>query len=697
MSLYHNFLLQRLQTFSSHNWESFHHYGRPFVATERLQNPQAWIETSCNPFWLALDSNLDPSKEDITKSPDLLTLLSYLPFSFNEVKTLAPVTNTTIESNTTIAAQVKISQAELNSLHKYLSTYLEESQQLFSFYQTLSQNLEQQSLQAKANFLYTLYQPICNREYIAAAPAKITSTGNLFAILTLLRRSITYLRFAEFKHGAAMLNNTPFYTLQRALLWSKFCQKHLESCLTKDFTCQKLTKSLQKLLEQATLCEITYSNQSNLLSYNSFLTEEQEKLLTDYAELTNSISYDLPYLREVELKEIHYLITSSMEFPWRENLPFAPLSTPSYAHLNKNIINQVHFALAVCEQVRQGKEWTSSPLNLTWQDNPIYLTAEQVSNLLNTLFYNTLDYFLHARPLAQIEGQSYFYNSLYLHPQGKTLNPRSATETLVEAAITEAIHQLQAYALRASSFSDTLEIKQDLTAHTPRAFTIVDVGSGSGCIGASIVQGIIMHFRGKPPLPLHLISLDLDPQALAITQQNLTRVFGDDPEYLAYYKEEDAYLSRYAGNKEVRAAFSWEVRLSNYLQALQANEQIQLLVSNPPYIAADDPLMIHAVDDPHLALIPLDDHERKGAQAYKEILFQASTFLDPCGVILMEHGYQQSQDLYQITHQVNQLITDKLKSSLNSTTSFFLWQDPVVVNDYNDTPRYSSWRVQTKI
>jgi release factor glutamine methyltransferase len=90
------------------------------------------------------------------------------------------------------------------------------------------------------------------------------------------------------------------------------------------------------------------------------------------------------------------------------------------------------------------------------------------------------------------------------------------------------------------------------------------------------------------------------------------------------------------------------------------NSKFHLIVSNPPYIAEDDS-HLHQGDlrfEPKMALCAAE----QGLSAIKIIAAAARNFLEPCGHLLIEHGYnqqQQVQTLFKDLHYDNiQTYTD---------------------------------------
>ena len=71
----------------------------------------------------------------------------------------------------------------------------------------------------------------------------------------------------------------------------------------------------------------------------------------------------------------------------------------------------------------------------------------------------------------------------------------------------------------------------------------------------------------------------------------------------------------------------------------RAVRPFDLVVSNPPYIAADDPELAAAVHDwePSLALFAGDD----GLAAHRRLIADAAQWLRPGGGLVLEIGYRQ--------------------------------------------------------
>jgi release factor glutamine methyltransferase len=137
------------------------------------------------------------------------------------------------------------------------------------------------------------------------------------------------------------------------------------------------------------------------------------------------------------------------------------------------------------------------------------------------------------------------------------------------------------------------------------ALRIADLGTGSGAIALAIAH--------ERPLA-EVLATDISADALRVAAGN----------------------SRRLGIRNV------EFRQGDWYACLQA-EQFDLIVSNPPYLAATD-AHLERGDlrfEPRLALIASPD----GLQAIRTLIDQAQEHLYPGGWLLLEHGYDQGKSV----------------------------------------------------
>lgn len=170
--------------------------------------------------------------------------------------------------------------------------------------------------------------------------------------------------------------------------------------------------------------------------------------------------------------------------------------------------------------------------------------------------------------------------SLTLKVTRDTLIPRPETELLVELALQ-----------RIPENGD---------------FKVADLGTGSGAIALAIASE-------RPQATVW--ALDMSEPALKVAQANAEH------------------------NKIKNVAFEQGSWLSNWQHG-----QLDMIVSNPPYVAPNDPHLADLVYEPVTALVAEDN----GLSDIQIITQQAIQYLKPNGVLLFEHGYDQGSAVREI-------------------------------------------------
>ncbi|WP_010252998.1 peptide chain release factor N(5)-glutamine methyltransferase [Myroides injenensis] len=203
----------------------------------------------------------------------------------------------------------------------------------------------------------------------------------------------------------------------------------------------------------------------------------------------------------------------------------------------------------------------------------------------NQQWENVLHDLMQEKPIQYIFGKAYFYG-LTFEVNASTLIPRAETEELVEWIIN--------------------------SVDTSKPIRILDIGTGSGCIGITLAK----------ELPLARVTLmDISKDALNVAKKN-------------------------AKHNKVQV----ETILQDVLQVDTLVEQYDIIVSNPPYVRNLEKVEIKKnvlAYEPHLALFVEDDNAlifyRKIAQLANDnlqekglLFYEINQYLGPETVALFE-------------------------------------------------------------
>ena len=155
------------------------------------------------------------------------------------------------------------------------------------------------------------------------------------------------------------------------------------------------------------------------------------------------------------------------------------------------------------------------------------------------------------------------------------LIPRPETELLIELAL------------------------ERIPDNTPQR--ILDLGTGTGNIAITLQS---LRPESK------LVATDIDPECIELARENAAR-----------HQVEIDFIQ------------------SNWYAQLDGLDRFDLIVSNPPYIAAGHPFMEQGdlPAEPQLALSP----GQSGLEALQTIIGKAADYLATNGQVIVEHGYDQ--------------------------------------------------------
>ena len=212
---------------------------------------------------------------------------------------------------------------------------------------------------------------------------------------------------------------------------------------------------------------------------------------------------------------------------------------------------------------------------------------------LNETEQNQLNQMLERRtkgePMAYILGEKEFW-SLPLKVSSDTLIPRPDTERLVEVALDWANKRLE----------------------NQESLQILDLGTGTGAIALALASELKQKAQ--------VLGVDFKPEVVVLAESNRQTL-----------QIENARFQQ-----------------SDWFSTL-VNQQFDLIVSNPPYIDAEDEnLQIGDVRFEPLTALVADNH---GLSDLQKIIENAPLYLKPNGALFLEHGWQQARDVQHIFHQ----------------------------------------------
>ncbi|QLB40275.1 peptide chain release factor N(5)-glutamine methyltransferase [Mannheimia pernigra] len=186
-------------------------------------------------------------------------------------------------------------------------------------------------------------------------------------------------------------------------------------------------------------------------------------------------------------------------------------------------------------------------------------------------------------PMAYILGQREFW-SLPLKVSTATLIPRPDTERLVELALDFAYKRLE----------------------NQKNLQILDLGTGTGAIALALASEL-----GEKA---QIIGVDFQAEAVKLAEENRENLGFSNVQFLQ----------------------------SDWFSAL-ANQRFDLIVSNPPYIDAEDEnLTVGDVRFEPLTALVADNN---GLSDLQNIIKNAPLYLKPQGALMLEHGWQQGEQV----------------------------------------------------
>ena len=159
---------------------------------------------------------------------------------------------------------------------------------------------------------------------------------------------------------------------------------------------------------------------------------------------------------------------------------------------------------------------------------------------------------------------------------------------------------------------------------------LIDLCTGSGAIGISIIKNINVENAS-------IELLDISKSALSIAKRNVTT----NGVYEKVKVTESDLLTKKI--EEIKTAVK-EIENSDI-----EDLKVDMIISNPPYIKTDviPTLQEEVKKEPHLAL----DGGKDGLSIYRRIVKEAKEVLKVNGLLILEIGYDQLDDIKQILNE----------------------------------------------
>ncbi len=225
---------------------------------------------------------------------------------------------------------------------------------------------------------------------------------------------------------------------------------------------------------------------------------------------------------------------------------------------------------------------------------------------------------LAGEPIAYLIQSREFYG-LPLRVTPATLIPRPDSESLVDAAL------------------------EKIPDPSAAPFTVLDLGTGTGAIALAIA-----HNRPQA----RVLAVDASDAALAVAKQN-------------------------ADNLNIRNV---QFSPSDWYAGV-ADQRFDIIVSNPPYIAQDDPHLSQGDlrFEPMSALASGVD----GLDDIRRIIEQSLLHLNPQGWLMLEHGYDQAVAVADLMAQAG-LIDIATRQDLGKHDRVTLGKNPLIVSRHWD-------------
>ena len=219
-----------------------------------------------------------------------------------------------------------------------------------------------------------------------------------------------------------------------------------------------------------------------------------------------------------------------------------------------------------------------------------------ISKKEKNIFYDYLDERIRGKPVSRIVGSRNFWKNKFLINE-YTLDPRPDTEVIID-------------------------VVNKIYSKNTNHIQILDLGSGSGCIGLSIIDDIKNS---------SLLSLDICKQTLELSKINAKRLNLSKQFYCAQINWfENSWIEN--------------VRLISKNEKLFSKSEFDIIVCNPPYIKSSEIKKLQIEVKNYDPLISLDGGI-DGCDSYRAIFKHLRELLSVDGLCFFEIGYDLIDDI----------------------------------------------------
>ena len=249
------------------------------------------------------------------------------------------------------------------------------------------------------------------------------------------------------------------------------------------------------------------------------------------------------------------------------NISYKNLLDETMKSMNDNIISKLELEYCLAES-------THKSINSLKLNSETKIKSSQLKKF--NMFVIQL---ASGKPLAYILNNQPFHNYSY-YVDERVLIPRQETEIIIDEIIRQG----------------------DLIKKSGSSVSIIDAGSGSGCIGLTIAQE-------RPEWKIILVEKSL--AAISVLSKNLI----------------DSKCT------------NCEILESDWLENCE-HQSADIIISNPPYVKHDSKMLRKSVAfyEPDMALYS----HNNGLEDMKKIIIQSKEVLKQDGFLFLENGYDQS-------------------------------------------------------